>query len=98
MTANAARMKPNSIAPQGEWAQSQSTIILNLQQKNAHAVAVLTEWDVFKTYDWQSIYNNMKKPAFVFDGRNILNHEELRNIGFQTYRIGKKIKRITLYH
>lgn len=58
--------------------------------KDAHAVAVLTEWDVFKTYDWQSIYNNMKKPAFVFDGRNILNHEELRNIGFQTYRIGKK--------
>jgi len=38
---------------------------------NAHAIAVLTEWDEFKTYDWQKIYTNMLKPAFVFDGRNI---------------------------
>ncbi|MEM6517565.1 MAG: nucleotide sugar dehydrogenase, partial [Bacteroidota bacterium] len=38
----------------------------------AHAVAVLTEWDEFKTYDWERIYNNMLKPAFLFDGRNIL--------------------------
>lgn len=55
----------------------------------AHAVAILTEWDEFKTYNWQSIYNKMKKPAFLFDGRNILNHKELRDIGFHTYQIGK---------
>ena len=40
--------------------------------EGAHAIAVLTEWDEFKTYDWQRIYNNMQKPAFVFDGRNVL--------------------------
>lgn len=55
----------------------------------AHAVAILTEWDEFKTYDWQKIYNNMYKPAFVFDGRNILNHQELRNKQFKVYMVGK---------
>ncbi|MEO5788017.1 MAG: UDP-glucose 6-dehydrogenase [Gelidibacter sp.] len=57
--------------------------------KDAHAIAVLTEWDEFKAYDWQKIYHNMKKPAFVFDGRGILNKKELEAIGFQVYVIGK---------
>lgn len=57
--------------------------------KDAHAIAVLTEWDEFKTYDWQKIYDNMKKPAFIFDGRNILDGEKLRKIGFVFQEIGK---------
>lgn len=57
--------------------------------KDAHAIAVLTEWDEFKAYDWQKIYDNMKKPAFVFDGRNILDGEKLRKIGFVFQEIGK---------
>ncbi|MDM1408173.1 UDP-glucose 6-dehydrogenase [Myroides sp. DF42-4-2] len=57
--------------------------------ENAHAVAVLTEWDEFTTYDWQRIYDNMQKPAFVFDGRNILNRQALEQIGFEVYTIGK---------
>ncbi|MBJ7879184.1 UDP-glucose 6-dehydrogenase [Gelidibacter salicanalis] len=57
--------------------------------KDAHAIAVLTEWDEFKTYDWQKIYDNMLKPAFVFDGRGILDHQKLETIGFQVYVIGK---------
>lgn len=57
--------------------------------ENAHAIAVLTEWDEFKSYDWQRIYQNMMKPAFVFDGRNILNAKELKSIGFKIYQIGK---------
>ncbi len=56
---------------------------------NVHAIAVLTEWDVFKTLDWRSIYNKMLKPAFVFDGRRILNVEELSSIGFDLTVIGK---------
>jgi UDPglucose 6-dehydrogenase len=55
----------------------------------AHAVAILTEWDEFKTYDWESIYVKMYKPAFVFDGRNILDVEKLTNIGFRVKGIGK---------
>ncbi len=57
--------------------------------KEAHAVAILTEWDEFKNYDWQKIYENMMKPAFVFDGRNILDREKLQKIGFKFYGIGK---------
>ncbi|MGE0088182.1 MAG: UDP-glucose 6-dehydrogenase [Bacteroidales bacterium] len=57
--------------------------------KNAHAIAILTEWDEFKTYDWQKIHDNMMKPAFIFDGRNILDYQKLINIGFTVKAIGK---------
>ena len=57
--------------------------------KGAHAIAILTEWDEFVDYDWQKIYDNMMKPAFVFDGRNILDREKLIKIGFNFYGIGK---------
>jgi len=57
--------------------------------KDAHAIAILTEWDEFKGYDWQRIYDNMKKPAFVFDGRNVLDGEYLKSIGFVFQTIGK---------
>jgi len=56
--------------------------------KNAHAIAILTEWDEFNTYDWQKIYDNMEKPAFVFDGRNILDRKKLTEIGFIYQCIG----------
>ena len=56
--------------------------------KNAHAIAVLTEWDEFKSYDWQRIYDNMQKPAFVFDGRNILDPQEMKTIGFNFTAVG----------
>ena len=57
--------------------------------EDAHAVAVLTEWDEFTELDFQSIYDNMLKPAFIFDGRNILDLEALRTIGFETHAVGK---------
>jgi UDPglucose 6-dehydrogenase len=56
--------------------------------KDAHAIAILTEWDEFIHYDWQQIYDNMQKPAFIFDGRNLLNEEQLRTIGFVYQSIG----------
>lgn len=56
--------------------------------QNSHAIAVLTEWDEFKTYDWQKIYDNMQKPAFVFDGRNLLDGKKLKEIGFIYQAIG----------
>lgn len=57
--------------------------------KDAHAIAVLTEWDEFKSYDWQKIYNSMKKPAFIFDGRNVLDAAEMESIGFVFSGIGR---------
>jgi UDPglucose 6-dehydrogenase len=56
--------------------------------QGAHAIAVLTEWDEFTTYDWQQIYDGMQKPAFLFDGRNLLNRTALEAIGFVYQGIG----------
>lgn len=56
--------------------------------KGAHAIAVLTEWDEFNSYDWKMIYDQMLKPAFVFDGRNLLDLNYLSEIGFVTNSIG----------
>ena len=55
---------------------------------DAHAVAVLTEWDEFADVDFDRIYDSMKKPAFIFDGRNRLKHLELRQRGFDYNGIG----------
>ncbi|GAL62279.1 nucleotide sugar dehydrogenase [Algibacter lectus] len=55
---------------------------------NSHAIAILTEWDAFKNYDWQKIYNSMKKPAFIFDGRGVLDEMVMETIGFTYYKIG----------
>ncbi|MBS1534229.1 MAG: UDP-glucose 6-dehydrogenase [Bacteroidetes bacterium] len=56
--------------------------------KNAHAIVVLTEWDEFKTYDWKRIFEHMHKPAFVFDGRNILDAAKMKEIGFIFNSVG----------
>lgn len=58
--------------------------------KDAHAIAVLTEWDEFKDYDWQKIFDHMNKPAFVFDGRMILDAQKMKTIGFKYYVIGSE--------
>ena len=57
--------------------------------KGAHAIAILTEWDEFKAIDWNIIYKNMNKPAFIFDGRNILEKNQIEKIGFVYKGIGK---------
>lgn len=55
----------------------------------AHAIAVLTEWDEFRSYNWAKIKESMVKPAFVFDGRKLLGKNNLRELGFQYYAIGE---------
>jgi UDPglucose 6-dehydrogenase len=57
--------------------------------KGAHALAIMTEWEVYRTLDWDKIYDSMEKPAFVFDGRNLLNHEQLFKLGFNVYPLGR---------
>ena len=57
--------------------------------KGAHALAIVTEWDEFKGLDYAKIYGAMHQPAFVFDGRNILDLAQLRQIGFRASGIGK---------
>lgn len=57
----------------------------------AYAIAVITEWDEFVTYDWHQIYERMMKPAIIFDGRNVLDKKALEKIGFTVIGIGKSL-------
>uniref|UniRef100_A0A5S6Q6L7 UDP-glucose 6-dehydrogenase n=1 Tax=Trichuris muris TaxID=70415 RepID=A0A5S6Q6L7_TRIMR len=59
--------------------------------EGAHALVVLTEWDEFKMLDYKRIYDLMMKPAFVFDGRILLDHAKLQSIGFTVHSIGVKL-------
>lgn len=55
----------------------------------AHAFAIVTEWDEFKQLNFQRMFDSMQQPAFAFDGRNVLPHDELREIGFEVHSVGK---------
>ncbi len=57
--------------------------------QGAHALAIMTEWDQYRELDYKKIYHSMEKPAFVFDGRNILDHHALYTIGYNVFPIGK---------
>jgi len=59
--------------------------------QGAHAVAVLTEWDEFKALDFKKIHDGMSKPAQIFDGRNILDMEKLKSLGFRVHAIGRQL-------
>jgi UDPglucose 6-dehydrogenase len=56
---------------------------------NAEAIVVATEWKEFRDIDWQAVYDSMNKPAFVFDGRMLLDAQKLREIGFKVTVIGR---------
>ncbi|HJO92100.1 MAG TPA: nucleotide sugar dehydrogenase [Victivallales bacterium] len=58
--------------------------------KDSHALLIVTEWNDFKDYDYEKLYKSMEKPAFVFDGRNILDHKKLFEIGFNVYPLGQQ--------
>jgi len=55
----------------------------------AHALAILTEWDTFKTLDYRRIFASMQKPAFIFDGRSIVDVAAMKEIGFHCWSVGK---------
>lgn len=74
-------------------ANERLTVVSNAYEatKGAHALAIVTEWDEFKELDYARIFAGMQQPAFVFDGRNILDLPRLREIGFRATGIGKAI-------
>ena len=57
--------------------------------QGAHAIAILTEWRQFVELDYGAIHEAMIQPAFIFDGRNILDHRALHDLGYNVYAIGK---------
>ncbi|HRR07017.1 MAG TPA: UDP binding domain-containing protein, partial [Victivallales bacterium] len=58
--------------------------------RDAHAILILTDWKEFAEYDYKMIYGIMNKPAFIFDGRNVIDREALFKIGFNVCSIGKE--------
>ncbi len=60
--------------------------------KGAHAIVVLTEWKEFLSVDFERVFRQMEKPAFVFDGRNLLDPDYLAKIGFHVFPVGKRGK------
>lgn len=66
--------------------------------QDAHCIAILTEWDEFREYNWQRIYDNMLKPAVIFDGRSLLNRQQLESIGFIYYSIGSGVTNQISHH
>lgn len=78
------QVKPETVAA---FVTLESDVYKSLEQ--SHCLAVVTEWDMFAKLDFQRVYDSMAKPAFVFDGRNILPHAKLREIGFEVYAIGQ---------
>lgn len=61
--------------------------------EGTHALVICTEWDEFMALDYNKIYANMMKPAYIFDGRKILDHQSLIEIGFHVTTIGRKLQR-----
>ncbi|KAF2299339.1 hypothetical protein GH714_031633 [Hevea brasiliensis] len=84
---------PLHLQPTSPTTVKQVTVVWDAYEatKDAHGLCFLTEWDEFKTLDYKRIYDNMQKPAFVFDGRNVVNVDKLREIGFIVYSIGKPL-------
>ncbi|KAL4230560.1 hypothetical protein ACF0H5_010940 [Mactra antiquata] len=65
--------------------------------EDSYAIVICTEWDEFVTYDYKRLYDTMLKPAYVFDGRLILDHEKLINLGFHVETIGKRLIRANVH-
>ncbi len=65
-----------------------SSPFLNISHCNI--IVITTEWDEFISYDWKKVYNNINKPSYIFDGRNILDNELIKKIGFNYLGLGRK--------
>lgn len=59
-----------------------------LSTKDAHAIVILNDSPEFCSLNFKKIHENMMKPAFIFDGRNLLDRKKLKEIGFYTHGIG----------
>lgn len=81
----------HSVPGDKEACQKQITVCESAMEAcvGAEGIVVATEWDEFKELDWQKIYDSMHKPAFVFDGRLILDQKKLERIGFKVKCIGR---------
>ena len=70
----------------GHWIFSKKSIEA---AKDTDAIIILTDWDEFKNYDWERIYELMRIPAWIFDTRNIIESpKHIRSLGFNLWQLG----------
>ncbi|KAJ4968547.1 hypothetical protein NE237_015248 [Protea cynaroides] len=84
---------PQHLVSAGVTEKINLSVIKDLYEtaKGAHGVCILTEWNEFKSLDYQKIYDAMEKPVFFFDGRNVVNVQAMRKIGFIVHSVGKPL-------
>jgi UDPglucose 6-dehydrogenase len=87
----AAQIRTDVLGPIGAAYDAKLTVASSAAEAaaGAHAIALVTEWDEFRTLDYRALYASMCHPAFIFDGRNILDRKALEEVGFRTHAIGK---------
>ena len=68
----------------GNWKFSKNLNIFD----NAHAVLVLTEWDVYKNINWIDVAKKMVRPSWVFDARSIVNRDLIKKTGINMWSLG----------
>ena len=87
------KVEPTKIYDDLETDEGNPNVVIcsdpNQAFEKAQAIVVLTEWDEFKAIDFEAAYQTMQKPAWIFDGRNVLDHKKLTEIGFKIRAIGK---------
>lgn len=89
-------MQPDSVLFEGDvsaFIDKNVTVAKSAEEaaEQAHGIAVMTEWDEFRHIDFETVYKKMHKPAFLFDGRNLLDREMLCEVGFEVHAIGKRV-------
>ena len=61
---------------------------INAAVLNADAILILTDWDEYKNLDLQSLSNKMRKPAWLFDTRSVINNNLVKETDLKFWQIG----------
>ena len=80
---------PNAYEKESTW---NKVTDLYSSFNNADAALILTEWDEYSNIEWSKASQKMRRPAWVFDSRSIINPEEVTNVGLNFWRIGDGIR------
>lgn len=77
--------KSQSFSGVGNWLSAHS---VEEAVEGADAVVLLTEWSQYKSLDWQDLSRRMRRPAWVFDSRTIVDPDQVRSAGLRLWCVG----------
>ena len=70
---------------EGQWAFEED---INNAAEKADAIVILTEWEEYLNINWEEISKKMRKPAWIFDARSILDPKEIKDNDLYLWKIG----------